>query len=67
MTETYTTKIPTQGIIKKLDKENIRLDFDDELLYDLIKGQMDALLRQPHARSISKITSYSKARRTPLI
>ncbi|SEL73862.1 hypothetical protein [Parapedobacter koreensis] len=66
MTETYTTKSPARGIIKRLDKETIRLDVDDQLFYELIKSKMDTILRQPHPGSITKISSYSKAWRTPL-
>ncbi len=66
MTETYTTKKSVPGIVKKLSRENPQLDFDDELFYDFLKNRMDILIRQPQAESISKITSYSKALRTPL-
>lgn len=66
MTKTY-TKGPADGMVKTLNKENTRLDFDDELFYDIIKSKMDTLLRQPQRGSINKITSYSKARRTTLM
>lgn len=67
MIETYTLKNSHLGAIKKLDKEGIRLDVDDQLFYDFLKNEMDALLRQPRSGSITKITSYSKAWRMPLI
>ncbi len=61
MTETYTLRSSPRGAIKKLDKEGTRLDIDDQLFYDFLKNEMDALLRQPQSESITKITSYSKA------
>jgi len=67
MTETYTTKNPTTGAIRKLDMDPIRLDADDELFYDLLKGKLGALLCKPTRESIDKITAYSKAWRTPLL
>jgi len=60
MTEVYTTQHPTNGIIRKLHSEPVRLDADDELYYDFLKRRLDALLIQPHPRCIRKITSYSK-------
>ena len=67
MIETYTTKKPTHGVIKKLTHENYRLDFDDELFYDTLKDKMNTLLRQPQLTSINKITSYSKTWEAPLV
>ena len=67
MTETYTLRNPACGAIRKLDKEGIRLDVDDQLFYDFLKNEMDALLRKPQPGSIRKITSYSKAWRMPLM
>lgn len=67
MTETYTTKHSTHGIIRKLEKEPIRLDIDDELFYDFLRNGMDTLLRQPHSSCIHKIISYSKAGQTSLM
>ena len=61
MTETYTSKQSSQGIIRKLGQETIQLDKDDELFYDFLKREMDVLLRQPPTNSIQRITSYSKA------
>lgn len=66
MIETSTKKL-THGVIKKLTSENYRLDFDDELFYDILKSKMDTLLRQPQATCINKITSYSKTRETRLV
>lgn len=67
MTETYTSKHSSQGIIRKLEQETIRLDIDDELFYDFLKSEMDVLLRQPHPSSIHRIISYSKARQASLM
>jgi len=68
MTETYTSKHSSQGIIRKLvEQETIRLDMDDELFYDFLKAEMDGLLRQPSPSSIHRITSYSKAVQTALM
>ncbi len=49
-----------------MDNDVIRLDVDDQLFYDMLKRELDALLRQPQSGIIRKITSYSRAR-TPLI
>ena len=67
MTETYTSKHSSQGIIRKLEQETIRLDIDDELFYDFLKSEMDVLLRQPRPSSIHRITSYSKAGQASLM
>ena len=67
MTETYTRTIPPQGAAKKSNPDAIRLDVDDQLFYEMLKSELDALLRQPQSRSISKITSYSRIRRMPLV
>ncbi|MFC7524508.1 hypothetical protein ACFQRK_11160 [Parapedobacter sp. GCM10030251] len=67
MTETYTSKPSSQGIIRKIEREALRLDLDDELFYDFLKSEMDALLRQPHPSSIHRITSYSKAEQASLM
>jgi len=67
MTETYTSKHSSSGIIRKLEQEAIRLDLDDELFYDFLKSDMNGLLRQPRPSSIHRITSYSKARQASLM
>ncbi len=64
MTETYTTKHPTCGVIRKLKREQSQLDIDDQLFYDFLKNEMDTLLRQPQSGSIRKITCYSKTGQT---
>ncbi len=60
------TKEPTQGVIKKLNRERFCLDIDDELFYEILKGRMDTLIRQPQAVCINKITAYSKTWEAPL-
>ena len=67
MTETYTQRMPPSEAIRKSDQEVIRLDVDDQLFYDMLKSELDALLRQPESGSISKITSYSRTRHMPLM
>lgn len=69
MTETYTNtkKNAPRGVIRKLEREFIRLDIDDQLFYDFLKSKMDTLLQQPQTRSVNKITSYSKTWRTPVV
>lgn len=67
MIETYTTKKPTHGVVKKLTHENYQLNLDDELFYDTLKDKMDTLLRQPQPTSINKITSYSKTLEIPSV
>lgn len=67
MTETYTSKSSSQGIIRKIEREVLRLDLDDELFYDFLKSEMDTLLRQPRPSSIHRITSYSKAGQASLM
>ncbi len=66
MTETYTTKKTANGVIKKLNRGNCELDFDDQLFYDVLKSKMDTLLRKPQDGSINKIASYSKTWDAPL-
>ncbi|MEC3880768.1 hypothetical protein [Parapedobacter sp. 10938] len=67
MTETYTQTVSSREVDRHLDSDVIRLDADDQLFYDMLKSELDALLRQPHSEIISKITSYSQTRRAPLI
>lgn len=67
MTETYTPKISLRVAAKKLDNEAIRLDTDDQLFHDMLRNELDALLRCPQSDVIRKITSYSRAQRTPLM
>ncbi|HWK99932.1 MAG TPA: hypothetical protein VNQ55_08295 [Parapedobacter sp.] len=67
MTETYTQTISPREASGKSDRPIIRLDVDDQLFYDMLKNELDALLRQPRPGSISKITSYSRGQRMPLV
>ncbi|PPL02865.1 hypothetical protein [Parapedobacter indicus] len=67
MTKTYTSKHASQDIIRKLERDAIRLDLDDELFYDFLKSDMNALLRQPRSSSIHRIISYSKAGQVSLM
>lgn len=67
MTETYTQTISPREAAKKTDTDMVRLDADDQLFYDMLKAELDVLLRQPQSGIINKITSYSRARRAPLI
>ncbi|MGV3761221.1 hypothetical protein [Parapedobacter sp.] len=67
MTETYTRAIPQREVTKKLQNDVIRLDADDQLFYDMLKSELDALLRQPQAGTISKIRSYSRTQRASLM
>ena len=67
MTKTYTPKSSTQGIIRKLEQEAVRLDTDDELFYDFLKRELDGLLLQPPPAIIHSITSYSKAAQASLM
>jgi len=67
MTKTYTSKHSSQDIIRKLERDAIRLDLDDELFYDFLKSDMNALLRQPRPSSIHRIISYSKAGQVSLM
>lgn len=65
MTEIYTTLPPVQGIVRKIDRDAHDLDLDDRLFYADLKHKMNGLLLQPKVGSIRKITTYSKALRTP--
>ncbi len=67
MTETYTQTAFPREVTKKSDKDVIRLDADDQLFYDMLKSELDVLLRQPQSGIIRKIRSYSRAQRAPLI
>ncbi len=67
MTETYTQTIFPRKATRETDSERIQLDADDQLFYDLLKSELDALLRQPQSGIVSKITSYSQAQRTRLM
>lgn len=67
MTETYTQTISSRAVAKKLDNGVVRLDNEDQLFYDVLKYELDTLLRQPRSGIISKIRSYSRAQRTPLM
>lgn len=66
MTETYTQTVISQEAYEESDHDVIRLDVDDQLFYDMLKNELDVLLRQPQSGSISKITSYSRSQRMPL-
>ncbi len=66
MTETYTRTIFSRKATKKSGEDAIELDAEDQLFYDLLKSELDVLLRQPPSGSIHKITTYSRAQRTPL-
>jgi hypothetical protein len=63
MTETY-TKRSVHGMVRKLDRDNLRLDLDEELFYMSLKSKMDAMLLQPKSGSVNKIAEYSKTSHT---
>lgn len=67
MAETYTRTHASHRVSKKIDRDTIRLDVDDQLFYDLLRNELDTLLRQPQPGIINKITSYSRAQRTLLM
>ena len=67
MTKTYTQTIFPSEVTKTPDNYTVRLDDDDQLFYDMLKSELDALLRQPQLGIINKITSYSRAQRAPLM
>jgi len=67
MTETYTQTISPREASGKSDRHVIQLNVDDQLFYDMLKNELDTLLRQPQPGSISKITSYSRSQRMPLV
>ena len=67
MTETYTQTISPREAAKKTDTDMVRLDADDQLFYDMLKAELDVLLRQPQSGIINKITSYSRGRRATLM
>ena len=67
MTKTYTQTFFRSEVTKKSDNYTVRLDDDDQLFYDMLKSELDALLRQPQSETINKVTSYSRAQRAPLM
>lgn len=68
MTKTYTQTIFPSEVTKKSDNHTtVRLDGDDRLFYDMLKSELDALLRQPQSGIIDNITSYSRTQRAPLM
>lgn len=67
MIETYTQTIFAQETSENPDHEVVRLDMDDQLFYDMLKSELDMLIRQPKPGSISKITSYSRSHQMPLM
>lgn len=67
MTGTYTRTHTVNEASGKLGPDTIRLDVDDQLFYEMLKGELDALLHQPQPGIIHAITSYSRTHRTPLI
>ncbi|WP_262245192.1 hypothetical protein [Parapedobacter soli] len=67
MTETYTQTILLRKAAKNSDNDIIRLDVDNQLFYDLLKGDLDSLLREPRMGSVDRITSYSRSQRMPLV
>lgn len=67
MTETYTRTHTSREVPGKLDRDAIQLDVDDQLFYDMLRSELDALLDQPQSGIINKITSYSRTRHTPLM
>jgi len=67
MTETYTRTHTANKVPGKLAPDTIRLDVDDQLFYEMLRDELDALLHQPQSGIINEITSYSRTHRTPLI
>ena len=68
MTETYTQTISSREAAKEtLIPDDDRLDVDDRLFYEMLRSELDALLRQPRSRSVNRIISYSRAQRMPLM
>ena len=59
MIETYTPATLSKELTGKPVDGIVRLDIDDQLFFEMIKNELDFLLRQPKAGSIHKITSYS--------
>ena len=67
MIETYTQPTLSKEITGKPANDDVRLDVDDQLFFDMLKNELDVLLRQPKTGSIRKITSYSRSQRMPLV
>lgn len=67
MTETYTQTISPREATEEADTDMVRLDVDDQLFYDMLKVELDVLLRQPRSGVINEIRSYSRTRRAPLM
>lgn len=61
MTETYTNKKVIPAVIRNMNSPKTILDHDDQILYELIKGELDRIKRLPDERVVSNIISYSRS------
>lgn len=61
MTETYTNKKVIPAVIRNMNSPKTILDHDDQILYELIKGELDRIKCLPDERVVSNIISYSRS------